>query len=264
MAFNWKCPHCAHAQTVGPGQLELYMRKLQVAGHPAGDIGLQSHSIICSNKDCRQLTLAVAVVPCQLNGNVYRARPNADWLLSRTLLPDSAAKPQPDCIPAPLIEDYREACLIAELSPKASATLSRRCLQGMIRDFCGISRATLDQEIKALRAALDEGTAPPGVTAEAVDGIDHVRQVGNIGAHMEKDIDLIVPVDPGEAKALIALVEMLFEEWYVARDQRKKRFAAIAAIATEKKAIKAAPVPKPVALLAPQQDADDNGALASE
>ncbi len=52
---------------------------------------------------------------------------------------------------------------------------------------------------------------------------------------MEKDIDLIVEVDPGEAQALIGLAEKLFEEWYVARHNRQQRLARIAAIAAEKK-----------------------------
>jgi hypothetical protein len=135
-----------------------------------------------------------------------------------------------------LREDYREACLIREDSPKASATLARRCLQGMIRDFCGIARNTLLDEIKALRAAVDAGTAPSGVAPESVDAIDQVRSVGNIGAHMEKDIDRIIQVDPGEAQVLIELIESLFEEWYVARERRRLRFASVAAVAEQKKA----------------------------
>jgi hypothetical protein len=77
-----------------------------------------------------------------------------------------------------------------------------------------------------------------------VDAIDHVRGVGNIGAHMEKEIDLIVPVDPGEAQALIELIEMLFDEWYGARERRKNRLARIESIAVEKKDLKAAPKPE--------------------
>jgi hypothetical protein len=53
---------------------------------------------------------------------------------------------------------------------------------------------------------------------------------------MEKDIDLIVEVEPDEAQALIGLVEMLFSEWYVARHTRQQKLAEIAAIAAEKKA----------------------------
>jgi len=105
----------------------------------------------------------------------------------------------------------------------------------MIRDFARIVKPSLDQEIKALRAAVDEGKAPQGVTQDTVEAIDHVRGVGNIGAHMEKDIDLIVEIDPGEAQALIELIEMLFEEWYVASHKRQERLAKIASIGAEKK-----------------------------
>jgi hypothetical protein len=152
------------------------------------------------------------------------------------LMPESSATPQPDYIPDPITESYYEACKIIDLSPKASATLARRCLQGMIRDFCGIAKGTLDAEIKELKAQVDQGKAPAGVTSESVEAIDHVRSIGNIGAHMEKDINLIVDVDPGEAQALIELIELLFDEWYVARDQRQKKLSHIAAIAADKKA----------------------------
>jgi len=83
---------------------------------------------------------------------------------------------------------------------------------------------------------VDAGSAPSGVTYESVDAIDHVRSVGNIGAHMQKEIDLIIEVEPGEAQALIGLIEMLFSEWYVAKHQRQEKLAAIAAIAAGKKA----------------------------
>ena len=112
------------------------------------------------------------------------------------LLPESEAKPWPDCVPEPLRQDYREACLIRDLSSKASATLSRRCLQGMIRDFCDISKKTLYAEITELKKQVDEGNAPKGVEHETMEAIDAVREVGNIGAHMEADIDVIVDVDP--------------------------------------------------------------------
>jgi hypothetical protein len=50
-----------------------------------------------------------------------------------------------------------------------------------------------------------------------------------------QDINLIVEVEPGEAQSLIGLVEMLFDEWYVARHNRQRRLAQIAAIAADKK-----------------------------
>ena len=59
----------------------------------------------------------------------------------------------------------------------------------MIRDFCGISKNRLIDEITELSNRVATGTAPPGVNGESVEAIDHVRSIGNIGAHMEKDID---------------------------------------------------------------------------
>jgi hypothetical protein len=150
------------------------------------------------------------------------------------LLPESSAKRQPDFVPAVLVNDYVEACRIRDLSPKASATLARRCLQGMIRDFCGIAKSRLIDEIRELRKQLDENSAARGVTHESVDAIDAVRSVGNIGAHMEKDVDLIVDIDPGEAQMLLELIEMLFEEWYVERNKRTKRLAEINALSAQK------------------------------
>jgi hypothetical protein len=41
--------------------------------------------------------------------------------------------------------------------------------------------------------------------------------LGNIGAHMEADVNVIVDVEAGEAKLLIGLIETLVDEWYVAR-----------------------------------------------
>jgi predicted DNA-binding protein (UPF0251 family) len=105
----------------------------------------------------------------------------------------------------------------------------------MIRDFCNITKRTLHEEIKALEAAIAEGKAPAGVTPESVDAIDQVRGVGNIGAHMEKNIDVIIPVDEGEAQILIDLVELLFEEWYVARHVRRQKLARVAKLADDKK-----------------------------
>jgi hypothetical protein len=166
------------------------------------------------------------------NSDEYRLD---DQIQSWSLLPDSLAKPQPEYIPKAIIDDYHESCRIKELSPKASATLARRCLQGMIRDFTKISKARLIDEVNALSAAVEAGTAPTGVTPESVEAIDKVRELGNIGAHMERDVDVIVDIEPGEAQILIELIEMLFEEWYVARHVRQERLARVAAVSAEKK-----------------------------
>ncbi|WP_456671714.1 DUF4145 domain-containing protein [Bradyrhizobium sp. USDA 3256] len=185
----------------------------------------------CANLECQEVSLIshFGTGPEQWEG--FRV---TDIIETYNLRPTSSAKPQPEFIPSSLRTDYFEACLIRDLSPKASATLARRCLQGMIRDFCGITKGTLFDEIKTLRQQLDSNTAAKGVTHESVDAIDVVRKVGNIGAHMEKDVNLIVDIEPGEAQMLIELIEMLFEEWYVERDKRSRRLAELQALSAQK------------------------------
>ena len=120
--------------------------------------------------------------------------------------------------------------MIRDLSPKASATLSRRCLQGIIRDFWGVSKGRLVDEINAVK----ERTDP--LVWEAIEG---VRKIGNIGAHMEEDINVIVDVDPGEAQLLLLeLIELLVKDWYVARHEREERLKAIVAARDAKEALK--------------------------
>ena len=110
---------------------------------------------------------------------------------------------------------------ILHLSPKASATLSRRCLQGMIRDFFQISKSNLFEEINAIKDK---------IPADQWAVLDGVRRIGNIGAHMEKDINLIVDIEPDEAQKLIKLIELLLQQWYIERHNQQELFADIIGI----------------------------------
>lgn len=228
---HWVCPHCQVAQVVPPEKHFVEWQLIDIPGLKTPSARTLVNAYGCSNPDCLRLTARVAIYANVTRGRITQAEPVA----SAQLLPKGTSKPQPEYIPAALRDDYAEACAIREASPKASATLVRRCLQGMIRDFCGIQdKKTLYAEIEALRKMVDDGHAPSGVTAESVEAIDQVRGIGNIGAHMEHDINLIVDVDPDEAQMLIELVEMLFAEWYVARHVRRERLAKIRGIAADK------------------------------
>jgi hypothetical protein len=236
---NWKCPYCGYAQVLSLKRFDDGWQRLAVEGELEHDnLRLVYTAIVCANTACRRLSLAVQL------GNEFGDAAHqlgVVELKSWTLLPPSSASPQPSYIPQPLQGDYYEACAIRDLSPKASATMTRRCLQGMIRDFCGIQKMRLIDEINELRDRVHRGNAPVGVLPDTVDAIDRVREIGNIGAHMEADINVIVDVDPDEAQILIELVETLFAEWYVARHDRTERLSRIAEIAAEKKAQKQPP-----------------------
>lgn len=257
--FNWQCPHCHQHQTVTEKKFANKHVHAEVNNHKWGDVGVGLMFIGCSNNDCKELSIIATIIEDIYAGQGvgWMAVSNKDPKLISRIYPKAYSKPQPEHIPFALREDYMEACLICNDSPKASATLARRCLQGMIRDFCGIRKGRLVDEINALRKAIDEGVAPTGVTPDSVDAIDHVRGIGNIGAHMEKDINLIVPVEPSEAQILIELIESLFDEWYVAREKRRLRFDALAAMAEGKrKLIENGRTERgPEALPSPEQDA---------
>ncbi len=184
--------------------------------------------IVCPNPECRQQTISMNIYRANYNGEI-KGIPIFSW----KLLPESEAKPFPDYIPKQLRDDYSEACLIRNKSPKASATLSRRCLQGMIRVYWGIKKGRLIDEIDELKGKVD---------AETWKAIDSVRHVGNIGAHMEKDVNLIIDVDPKEAGLLIWLIETLFEEWYIVSHDRKTKMKALTKLAEDKKVKKKAPL----------------------
>lgn len=240
--FNWECPHCGRAQVVTDRNSHTHLARLLVGKTRHGDMALTYTAYGCANPECQELTLFVGLVKGRAKEYSFAKTEVLDRVRLR---PFGAARPLPDCVPAPLREDYREACLILELSPKSAATLARRILQGMIRDFCGIRKGRLIDEIKELRRRVDAGDAPKGVTHDSVDAIDSVREIGNIGAHMEKDINLVVDVDPDEARLLIELVETLFEDWYVERQRRQERFAEIARVRLEKKAERKQAIPVP-------------------
>ena len=77
--------------------------------------------------------------------------------------------------------------------------------------------------------------APQGVTIESVEGIDHVRGIGNIGAHMEADVNVNVSIEPEEAQILIELIEILFDEWYIAQHKREEKFNKVKELGVQKK-----------------------------
>lgn len=223
--FNWICPHCEHAVTISDGRYSSDSHVLRIE-NAVGRRTLLSKFIVCPNPKCEKFTLTASLYVSTSEPHSGREKLSKK-VESWDLVPSSSAKTFPSYIPQVILDDYKESCLIRQLSPKASATLSRRCLQGIIRDFWQVKPGRLVDEIEAIKDKVDSMTWG-AITA--------VRQLGNIGAHMEKDINVIVDVDPDEAEHLIGLVETLLREWYVAREERRVRMEAVMAAAAAKKA----------------------------
>ncbi|EGR9012123.1 hypothetical protein AOR11_04665 [Vibrio alginolyticus] len=221
MAFSWHCPYCNHNATINDEQYSVAKHDFHSNNKHDKRLRLFTHSIVCPNPECREYSITAELgIADPYSGHSIQKSLNS-W----TLKPHSTAKPLPDYIPQAIVSDYEEACLIKDLSPKSSATLARRCLQGILRDFWQVKPARLVDEIKSVKDKVDP------ITWQAIDG---VRGIGNIGAHMEKDINVIVDVEPEEAQLLIGLLEHLIKEWYINRHEREKQMQALIGVASQK------------------------------
>ena len=227
--FSWTCPYCDQIATITDSNISIQSHTFNM-GNKDGNLGIKTIIIACPNDNCRDYSIVAVLCKAEYRSGVLVTTDpvSPSWRLK----PKSASKTFPTYIPQPILDDYYEACLIANDSPKAAATLSRRCLQGMIRDFWGITKPRLVDEIADLQGKIDSTTW---------DAIDAIRSLGNIGAHMEKDINLIVDVDPDEAMQLIGLIEFLLEDWYIGRHEREEHKKKVIALAAAKAAVKASP-----------------------
>jgi hypothetical protein len=225
--FSWTCPFCNSTTTINHDDFSSESHDCRGSKH--GHKRLYTYFIICPNPQCKEFSLIANLFDVK---HIRSTDPQSiigyeeqnleeQW----TIVPPYQAKIFPDYIPKPLLDDYYEACQIRERSPKAAATLARRCIQGMIRDFWSIQKGRLIDEIKELEGKVDS------LTWEAIDA---VRTVGNIGAHMEKDVNLVIDIEPDEANLLITLIETLLTEWYINRHERQTRIARVIEMGQDK------------------------------
>ncbi len=206
---TFQCPYChAYIALNSDTHRTFYPSFLTIASLPK-DAEVYPASIRLDYyrcPHCEKYTIKALGIPGKTDG------------LNVCLLPGSLAKQFPDYVPQAIRNDYEEAYAIVNLSPKASATLARRCLQGMIRDFFEVKEKTLYAEIDAIKDQI-----PPKQWAV----LDGVRKIGNIGAHMEKDINCIVDIDPEEAEKLLKLIELLIDQWYIQRHDQEELYKDI-------------------------------------
>jgi uncharacterized protein DUF4145 len=148
-----------------------------------------------------------------------------------------ARRPIPTEVPENVASDYKEACLVFADSPKASAALSRRCLQTILRGHAKVKPQDLSKEI-------DEVLASRQLPAYIAEDIDAIRHVGNFAVHPIKSTNTgeIVEVEPGEADWLLNVLEELFDHYFVGPAQAKKKRDALNAKLAE---IRKPPLKKP-------------------
>jgi len=122
----------------------------------------------------------------------------------------SMRPPCPAAVPQVVAEDYKEACLVLTDSPKASAALSRRCLQNLLQEVAKVKPGNLFDEIQEV---INNNTLPPHLAKD----IDAIRIIGNFAAHPTKSQKSgeIYSVEPGEAEWNLDVLEGLFNIYCV-------------------------------------------------
>lgn len=134
------------------------------------------------------------------------------------LYPKASARPIEKEVPEVYAKDYKEAAAVRGLSPKASAAISRRLLQLLLRDACGVKKASLAQEVK-------EFVEKPGIPSYLAEAVDAVRNVGNFAAHPLKSTNTgeVIEVEDGEADWLLDVLDAMFDYLFVQPKRLKDR-----------------------------------------
>ncbi len=153
-----------------------------------------------------------------LEDSLRKGAPNG---LEHKAYPSRNSRPVPVEVPADHSTDFSEAVEVLSISPKASAALSRRCLQAVLRDQ-GFTQKDL---APAIQAALDSKTLPSSIA----DNLDAIRNIGNFAAHPLKDTNSgsIVEVEPHEAEWNLDVLEQLIDFYYVEPAKAKAKRDAL-------------------------------------
>jgi hypothetical protein len=161
----------------------------------------------CPSPDCNRVSIALSA----LGG---AGDDDGSWVFPQysRVAPTEVRDSDP-----PLARDFEEASAVHQISPKASAALSRRCLQRILHEKGKANQRDLAEQIKHVLPSL------PSPLGESV---DHIRAVGNFAAHPLKATasGQILDVETGEAEWSLDVLEMLFDYYYVlpAKTQAKR------------------------------------------
>ncbi len=209
-----KCPHCT--TTIHSNWIMTTFRADQDGVFPVD--GTDWAVIAQRCPACKEVIVKL------VSGNYVASRgrftPEANYSLVH---PRSSQRPKPSQhVPRDLAKDFQEACLVLDDSPKASAALSRRCLQSLIREHANIVKRNLAQEIDAL---IESNTLPPYLLEQ----IDGVRNIGNLAAHPTRSevTGQILDVEDGEAEWLLDTLEALFQFYFVHKAEIEAKRAAL-------------------------------------
>ena len=217
------CPHCSNNFVIGKYPYGINHNQLY-PGRDALGISWFTESVSCPG--CKELIVWLVGIKNYEPPSPYRpGSPTSDnnevqrEIERRLVLPRSVSRgPVPSEVPLEFAEDYREACLILVDSPKASAALSRRCLQAILREKTEVPHKDLYGEI---RWVIENANLPSEIT----EILDVPRRIGNVATHpmMTLSTGVIADVEPWEAEWCLEVIESLYDHYFVTPARNRER-----------------------------------------
>jgi len=193
------CPHCRIGIHRNTQTVQIFERE---AGQFGGRVTISAEYQVCPECDKTIVWLVIFT----REGGASFGRREESFVVPKAI----SRKPLPSQVLAKYADDYTEAAIVLSDSPKASAALSRRCLQHLIHDEAHIKKANLNDEIDALIAS---AVLPSFMN----DQLHAVRVIGNFAAHPLKGTNSgeIIEVEPGEAEWTLDVLDSLFDFYFV-------------------------------------------------
>ena len=218
-AILMRCPHCTtdfHEHWVVARFLRADRNPISVPFRGM-EVFWHYRTTVCSK--CKDVIIEIAPI------NTSGSSQPLDW---RMIYPIGASRgPISPEVLDEIAGDYIEACNVLPISAKASAALSRRCLQNILhREGYKVGSGDLAKEIDLL---LNESDPKKAIPQSLHATVDVIRNFGNFGAHPinDKTALQIVDVDDHEAEWCLQVLEECFEHFYVRPAAAKARKAAL-------------------------------------
>ena len=223
-----RCPHCSHdiAELWQPMHTitDRYGKPIarpseDLAEHIEEAVRFRLHWMFCHNEECQRLIIRVTRTRWQKEqGPSYESVDEYWFAVPR--------RPTPKPIHPLVLETeystiYRQASLILDDSPMASAALSRRVLADLLHDYGKYTQHGLSVRVNAFIA---DKKNPRHLR----ENLHHFREMANFSVHTQKDetAGTIIKVDHEEAEWMLDVLDRLFEFYIVEKAHSARMRAA--------------------------------------
>ena len=208
------CPHCScyyyfEADKTSVSIDVASLNHALIALGQDGGVNLNLRKDVCPN--CGRIELS-------LSGDM------ADGGWADPVYPSRSIYPIPMVpaeVPVEFAQDYLEAWHILGDSPRASAALSRLCLERILVEVSGVPGVAGKNLKSDIEKVVRSNTLPTSIS----ELLDAPRLLGNLALHVKKSAETgsVVSVEAGEAEFCLEIIGLLFDHYFVTTNMNKLR-----------------------------------------